>query len=412
MRHVIIGAGAAGITAAKTIRQLQPDSEITVISKEKEVHSRCMLHKYLSGERTAEEINFAPDRFFEDMKITHLHGAEVIGVLPKEQKVNLSDGKQIVYDRLLIATGAFYVVPPIPGFRTASNVYGFRDLSDAQAIDRVTEAGKKVVIVGSGLVGMDAAYALLNRGVKPDIVEMAGRIMPLQLDNKGALAYQRLFEEAGCRFWLNTGAADTKLDDNGDIRAVVLGDGTELACDYVIIAAGVRPAIGFLEGSGVETERAVKVDSGLLTSVDGIYAAGDAAGLSGIWPNAMKQGITAAKNMCGGSVKYEDTYAMKNTINFFGLTSLCIGNINEEGAGLQVYTIEDQSRYGKALTEDGVLKSILLQGSIDYGGIYQYLIKNRVKLKADGRDIFRLSFADYYGFEPENGKYVWEEASV
>ena len=121
----------------------------------------------------------------------------------------------------------------------------------------------------------------------------------------------------------------------------------------------------------------------------------------------MKQGVTAARNMCGIPTVYDDTYAMKNTMNFFGLPALCIGDINCAGDNTQVITEEDRHNYRKALVEDGILKSILLLGDISGSGIYQYLIKNRIKLPVTGRDIFRLSFADFYGFDKTDGKYAW-----
>ena len=405
MRNVIIGAGAAGITAAKTIRQLRPADEIVVVSRDSQVHSRCMLHKFLSGERTAEGINFVPESFFVDYNINWIPGRAMTGLDCAGKRVLFDGDSFLEYDRLLIATGAYYLVPPIPGFREADNVYGFRDLCDAEAIDRAAASGKKAVIVGSGLVGMDAAYALMERGIYPEVVEMADRILPLQLDAAAAAEYQKRFESHGCRFHLSDKAADTRRDANGRITAVVLGDGTELACDFVIVAAGVRPEIRFLQDCGVKTERAIQVDKYLMTSVPDVYAAGDVCGLSGIWPNAMKQGVTAARNMCGLPTRYEDTYAMKNTMNFFGLASLCIGDINRIGEKTEVVTAEDRKNYRKALVEDGKLKSILQQRDIGGSGIYQYLIKNEIPLPVSGKEIFKLSFANFYGFNSADGKY-------
>lgn len=411
MKQVIIGAGAAGIKAAQTIRSLDSACEIVVISRDDQIHSRCMLHKYLSGERNEKEINFVPEDFFQSNRIQWLKGKAITSLNCAEQRVKLDDGSMVAYDNLLLATGAYYLMPPIPGFREAGNVFGFRDLSDAQAIDRMAKPGRQVVIVGSGLVGMDAAYALMERGISPVVVEMANRIIPLQLDFTGANAYQKLFEQHGCQFRLASKAADTRRDEEGQIRAVVLDNGEELACDFVIVAAGVKPEVRFLENCGVETERSIKVDEYLRTTVPHVYAAGDVSGLSAIWPNAMKQGMTAAKNMCGDHARYDDTYAMKNTMNFFGLASLCIGDINHMGDHTEMVTAEDRKNYKKALVEHGRLQSILLQGDISGSGIYQYLIKNQIPLPVDGKDIFKLSFAEFYDFDGETGKYIWNDGS-
>ena len=166
-----------------------------------------------------------------------------------------------------------------------------------------------------------------------------------------------------------------------------------------------RRLIRVLAGSAVIGAMAV---GGLQFALGTAYAAGDVCGLSGIWPNAMKQGVIAAKNMYGIPTPYEDTYAMKNTMNFFGLPALCIGDINCLDNRALVITEEDSKNHRKALVEDGVLKSILMVGNISGSGIYQYLIKNQIKLPSADRSIFRLSFADFYGFDTSKGSYTWD----
>ena len=173
----------------------------------------------------------------------------------------------------------------------------------------------------------------------------------------------------------------------------------------IIVAAGVRPAVEFLDNSKIAVERGVCVDEYMCTNVPNVYAAGDVAGLSGIWPNAMKQGKTAAQNMCGALVKYEDRFAMKNTMNFFGLTTLCLGLIREEEGDVVLWE-EDSKNYRRAIVRDGNVVGILLQGDISNTGIWQYIIKNKVNVGDIGKDLFRLTFADFYG-TGERGKYVW-----
>ncbi|MEG0355769.1 MAG: FAD-dependent oxidoreductase, partial [Lachnospiraceae bacterium] len=276
----------------------------------------------------------------------------------------------------------------------ASNVFGLRNLSDAQAINQLVTTESKVLIVGSGLVGLDAAYAFLRRNMSVTIVEMVDKILPLQLDDRAAGAYQKLFEEAGCKFLLNKKATTTTMSGN-KITQVVLDDGTALECDLVIVAAGVRPAIECIASAAIEGERKVDVNAHLQTNHPDIYAAGDVAGLSGIWPNAMKQGKIAAMNMCGNSVLYEDCYAMKNTINFYGLTTLSLGKTTVE-EGDEVCICEERTNYKKAIFRHGKLRGIILQGDIRYCGIYQYLIKNEMDLKELSTQIFHLSFAEFF----------------
>lgn len=406
MKHVIIGVGAAGMTAASTIRECSPSAEIVMISSDAHVHSRCMLHKYLSHERNEETLNFVPADFFEKKNITWLREKRAEAVEPDKKQVRLADGSAVSYDKLLIATGADSVIPPIGDFRNARNVFGLRNLSDAQAIDRLAEKANEVLVVGSGLVGMDAAYALLERGKKVTVVEMAERILPLQLDETAGKPYQDAFEAHGCTFLLGKKAAGTKMDGQGNITSVSLDDGTEIPCDLIIVAAGVRPAIACAAAGGLQGERFIETDACMKTSQEDVYAAGDVTGRSGIWPNAMKQGQIAAYNMCGFRMEYVDAYAMKNTMNFYGITTLSLGRgVAQEGD--EVLVMEDRKTYKRAIIRDGKLDSILLQGDIDYSGVYQYLVKNQVDISDKKDRVFDLSFADFYGVA-EDGQYDYQ----
>lgn len=407
MKHLIIGASAAGIAAARKIRELRPADEITVVAKDDAVHSRCMLHHFLGGRKSAAEINFAGADFFEKNDIRFLAAEEITAVLPQENcAVGVKSGK-LPYDTLLIATGARFFIPPIPGFREAKNVYGLRDLEDARKIEAAARSARECVIVGSGLVGLDAAYALCERGIKCRIVEMEDRACPLQLDETAAAPYQRLFEEAGCEFFFAKRASGSEVDDGGSMRAVLLESGERLPADFVIVTVGVRPNIEFLAGSGVVTDRCVKVDDYMRTNVENIWAAGDVAGLSGIWPNAALQGETAARNICGGAVKYSDRYAMKNTMNFFGLTTLSLGP-NAAEAGDEVLVSEWRRGYTKAIIRSGRLVHLTIQGDISNTGFWQELVKRGVKVKDADKPLHRLSYADFWRYDEAGGEYEWE----
>lgn len=405
MMYVILGVGAAGISAAKTIRQHDKDASVIMISSDRSIHSRCMLHKYISGERDEKTISFVPEGFFEEENIYWYPETCASQIDTDGQNVILDDGTKIHYDKLLIATGADSFIPPVGDFRTAANVYGLRNLSDAQAIRERGKTAGKVLVIGAGLVGLDAAYGFLEEGKDVTVVEMAERILPLQLDACAGKEYQKLFEQAGCRFLLGRKAEQTVLDRENAVTTVILDDGTEIGCDLVIVAAGVRPAIACVKGSRIFADRYIQVDEYMQTTCKDVYAAGDVTGIAGIWPNAMKQGAVAGSNMCGIRQQYLDRYGMKNTINFFGLTTLSLGR-GVEADGDEVIVREDRRNYKRAIIRDGKLDSILLQGDIDYSGIYQYLIKNGIELGDKKDRIFDLSFADYYGVL-DDGQYEY-----
>ena len=407
MKYVIIGIGAAGMTAARTLRELAPQDEIVMLSVDEKPHSRCMLHKYLSHERDADGLNFVPDDFFTENNIWQIPGQRVTKLDTRANKVYYgTEGYACDYDKLLIATGAESFIPPVGDLRTAPNVFGLRHLSDAKAIDEKARTAKKVVIIGSGLVGLDAAYGLLEQKKEITVVEMAERILPIQLDEKGAAEYQKRFEKAGCRFCLGRKGADTVTNEKGEITHVVLDNGEKLECDMVIVAAGVRSAVAGFEDSGLVIDRGIKVNDYMQTSEQDVYAAGDVTGLSGIWPNAQKQGRIAAQNMVlGNKFMYVDRFAAKNTINFFGLVSLCVGALNPE-EGDQVIARESRDQYERAIFRNHRLVGFLQQGDISHDGIYQYLIKNGIDLAGREEEIFSLSFADFYDVK-ENGEYIY-----
>ncbi|MCL1941091.1 MAG: FAD-dependent oxidoreductase [Synergistaceae bacterium] len=404
MKHVIIGAGAAGLTAAKTIRALKPQDEIIVISEDEQVVSRCMLHKYISGERSAEALSFVPEGFFDANRIEWRGGLKVTGVGTSARAVLCGNGT-IGYDKLLVATGAISAVPPIGSLRSAKNVFGLRHLSDAKAIREAALRSQKVVVIGGGLVGLDAVYALLEMKKDVTVVELEPRILAINLDERAAGAYQSRFEAADCKFRLGYKVTGTAEDSEGNVTQVLLDDGSGLPCDLVVVATGVRSAVGFLEGSEIVCPRAITVDQYMATSCPDVYAAGDVTGLSGTWPNAMRQGETAARNMCGSEKIYEDTFAAKNTMNFFGLVTLSVGALKPE-EGDVVKQREDRRVYQKVILRDGRAVGVVLQGDISNSGFWQYFIKNGTRIDAMNKPVWKLSFADFCALD-ETGGYRW-----
>ncbi|MCI8948931.1 MAG: NAD(P)/FAD-dependent oxidoreductase [Lachnospiraceae bacterium] len=407
MKYVIIGAGVAGVEGAKVIRSHDKEGEILMVSADTQIHSRCMLHKFISGERDEKGLDFTEEGFFEQYRIGWKKGVKVQRIDTEKREVYLDTGEAVSYDKLLLACGADSFIPPVGQLREASNVYGLRNLSDAQAIVAEAKKANQVLVIGSGLVGLDAAYGLLERGKQITVVEMANQILPVQLDANGAKAYQEKFEQAGVRFVLGRKASEAQCGEDGRIHKVTLDNGESIPCDMVIVAAGVRPALGCLKDSSIDCGRGVTVDASMKTSAEDVYAAGDITGLSGIWPNAADQGRIAGRSMCGIKDAYTDTYAVKNTINFFGLVTLCVGKIRpEEGDFVQIR--EDRNQYKRVIEKDGKVEGILLQGDISHAGFWQYLIKNRIDISGIQKDIFAVSYADFYQIG-ERGKYEWRQ---
>jgi len=416
MKHLIIGAGAAAISAVRTILKEKSDDTVVIISQDEEVYSRCMLHKFISGERDAESINFINDDILNSPRVQWIKGKTITRLDAAAKTVYAGEEKIASGDTVLIATGSDSVTPPIGELKTAKNAFGLRHLSDARAIVGHAKKAKEIAVIGAGLVGLDAVYGILEspggEGKKITVVEMATSVLAINLDAHAAEAYQRLFEKKGIAFRLARKVVNTKsVGEN--ITALELDDGEIISCDMVIMAVGVRAATAFLAGSGVASEgslelterKAVKVDDYMAANVSGIYAAGDVAGLSGIWPNAQKQGEMAAYNMTGTRWAYDDRFAIKNTVNFFGLLSLSLGAINPSD-GDQTLVKEDRNNYRKLILRDGIPVGIILQGEIGDKGFWLYLIKNSIRIDNLGKSPWNVSYADFYGVEA-NGEYKW-----
>ncbi|MBQ8857299.1 MAG: NAD(P)/FAD-dependent oxidoreductase [Lachnospiraceae bacterium] len=397
MKYVVIGSSAAGINAIRELRRLDKDCEIVLISKDKEIYSRCILHHYLGGHRTVPELNFAEHDFAELYKVQWIKGVACTGVNPADQKVTLDDGSEVSYDKLLIATGSHTFIPPVKNLREGKNVRGFRNIDDIEILKEAAKTHKDFLVMGAGLVGLDCTSGLLELGVNVTMVEMAGWLLSKQLDECAAKTYQDAFTAKGVKQYYGVGISEAVLNEAGEITSVLLADGTEIPCDYVVVTAGVRSNVEFLEGSGIETSRfGLIFDETGKTSDDNIYGAGDVSGLSPIWPAAVKEGIIAASNMVGVPRKMTDFFASKSTMNFLGIPSMSLGNVNPEDDSYSVEIRETKDSYKKIVHKNGKITGAILQGDLAYGGILQQLIARKIDVTKVKKPIFDVDYSDFF----------------
>lgn len=409
MKYVVLGSSAAGINGVRELRKLDPESEIVLISKDKEIYSRCILHQYLSGERDMEKLCFAERDFEKSYRILWMRGKACTGVKPEEKQVVLETGETVSYDKLLIATGSHTFIPPVKNLKEAKNVIGFRNIEDMYVLKEVAEKAKNIIVMGAGLIGLDCATGFLHLGVKVTLVEMAGWLLSKQLDERAAKTYQDAFEKQGVKQYYGVGVAEVVLDENGNITEAVLTDGRKLPCDYVVVTAGVRANVEFLEGSGIETSRfGLVYDETGKTSDPDIYGAGDVSGTSPIWPAAVKEGIVAASNMAGVPRKMTDFFASKSTMNFLGIPSMSLGdaNLNDEDAVVEIKETKDS--YKKIIHKDGKIVGAVLQGDLAYGGILQQLIARKIDIRKVKKPVFDIDYSDFFHMK-ENFEFYYEE---
>ncbi len=409
MRYVVLGSSAAGINGVRELRRMDPGSEIILVSKDRQIYSRCILHQYLSGERTLEQLNFAEADFAEFYGVEWKKGRSCTGLDRENRLVVLDDGETVAYDKLLIATGSRTFIPNIPNLKEAANVIGFRNVEDIEILKQVAGKAGQILVMGAGLVGIDCITGLLHMGIKPVLVEMAGWMLSKQLDQEAAATYQNELSSHGVTQYYGVGISEVVLDENRNITEAVLSDGTRISCDYLVVTAGVRANVDFLEGSGIELNRfGLVYDETGKTSDEHIFGAGDVSGCRPIWPVAVKEGIIAANNMAGGHQKMTDFFASKSTMNFFGIPSMSLGDVNPSDQDVTAEVLKKQDSYKKIIHKNGKITGAVLQGDLAYSGILQQLIARRIDISKVKKPVFDIDYSDFFHMD-DNFEFYYEK---
>ena len=400
MRYIVIGASAAGISGAKTLRELDKDAEIILVSKDENVYSRCILHHYISNHRDVDALNFTSKNFFEENNITWMKGLEVKSVNDKEKTLELSNDETLSYDKLLVCSGASVFIPPVPGLREGNNVVGLRNLDDAVLIKEQAKKVKNVVVLGAGLVGIDAVSGLLGQGLNISLVEMSNKILPLQLDKHASDVYEKKFTEEGVSLKLDVKAEKLLLDENNNPKALLLNTGEEVPCELVVVATGVRSNIAFMENSNIECDRfGLIIDAKGQTNIENIYGAGDVTGRNPIWPTAVKEGIIAAHNMLGKEMIMTDFFGSKNTMNFVGVATMSLGMVEPADETYIVETQVEGDNYKKIIHKDGKIYGAIIQGDLSYAGVLTQLIKENIDVSKVTKSLFDIDYADFFNIK-------------
>ena len=407
MAYVVVGASAAGINAAKTLREINKDIEIILVSKDEYVYSRCILHHFLDGRRDIEDLDFSPGEFFKKYDIKWMKGVEVTGIDTKEKKLKLDNGEDLTYEKVVLATGASSFLPPIENLRTANNVIGLRNLDDAIRIKEIAPKVKNIIILGAGLVGVDAMAGLLDYDAKVTMIEMGDRILPLQLDHYAANVYIERLKEEGVDFRFNVRAEKVIVDENNNPVAIKLNTGEEVPGELIIACTGVRSNVGFLEGSGIECDK-----FGLIfnpkgeTNVKDVYGAGDISGRNPIWPTAVKEGLIAANNMCNKDIYMEDFFGSKNTMNFCGVATMSLGTVIKPDDTYEEAVEIKGKDYKKIIHKNGTIYGAIVQGDLSYVGVLTQLIKDKINIDRVKKPIFQIDYSDFFN-EKENLEFVY-----
>jgi len=388
MKHLILGAGPAGVIAAETLRKHRPTDEIVVVGDEPEApYSRMAIPYLLIGNvgESGTHLRHASDHYGR-LRIT-LQRGRAVRLDTTARTVTLDDGGTVSYDRLLIATGSTPATPPIPGIAGAG-VHSCWTLADARAIMALARPGARVVQMGAGFIGCIIMEALAARGVQLSVVEMGDRMVPRMMGPTAGGMIKDWCATKGVAVY--TGARVEAVDRSGPVMQVRLSTGDVLPAELLITATGVKPNIGFLEHSGVRCLVGVLTDEHLQTSVPGVYAAGDCAEafdkvsgktiVSAIQPNAAEQARVAALNMAGLPTQLRGVTQI-NVLDTLGLISASFGAWDGVPGGQHVELTDAPAGHHLSLQFDADrLVGCNAIGWTEHVGVMRGLVEGQVSL--------------------------------
>jgi len=389
-RYLIIGNSAGGIGAAEAIREVDSEGRLTIISDEPyPAYSRPRISDYLAGLCTQEKMAIRPPGFYTRLAIETLLGRKVVRLDLGRRLAELDDGARIAWERLLLATGGAPALPPIAGL-DREGVFTFTTIEDARRLKEALRPGSRVVVVGAGLIGLSVSHALVHLRVPVTMVEVLDRVLASALDREASALVERALREAGVRLELGQTVREVlgRPDDERRVGGVLLGSGTRIPCDLVVVAAGVRPRAELAAASGLAVNRGVLVDRRLVTSHPGVYACGDVAEgydfvhrdqrVIPIWPNAYMSGRAAGFNMAGVETFYHGATGM-NALSYFGLAIVAAGLVEPpEEPGYETLTADDGDRYRKVVLRDNRVVGLVFVGDIARSGIVFGLMRDGI----------------------------------
>ncbi len=391
MNYVIIGNSAAGVGAIEGIRSLDKEGAITLVSDEQHpVYSRPITAHWVAGEENCEaKLRLRPETFYDDLRVEARLGVRATGIDLDKKNVSLADGTEIPYDMLLLATGSSPRFPDLQG-RDLEGAHFFWTYDQARQVRERAEQAKAAVVVGAGLIGVQAAYALHQAGLRVVMVELLDRILSTVLDRRGSELARKIFEEGGVQIVTGHSVAEIAGEPGKGVTGVVLDDGRRIDCGVVIKSTGIVPNLGLARDAGIAVNTGILVNSRFETDSPGVFAAGDVAETYDIargrpfvnanWPNAGEQGRMAGLNMAGRPTDYPGSIGM-NSLPLFGVPIVSLGSVQDEEVGegrqARIRYKEDRPIYQKLLFKDDRLKGAVLIGETNNAGLLHDLIRSQ-----------------------------------
>jgi nitrite reductase (NADH) large subunit len=346
---IIIGASAAGISAAREIRAVSKDVPVQIFTDENHYpYYRPLLTEYIGDSSVEKRSNFYlnPENWYSDKKVELILGQKIIAIDPVGKTVQTESGGKHPFNKLILANGSTPFVP-LKDALGKRNVYSIRTINDAKAVHEQAGKIKTAIVIGGGLLGLEAAYSLANKGVQVTVIEVADRILPRQLDAECSVILQNIVTRTNVT--LLTGKTIDSIAGGDTASGVKLASGEEVPAGMIIFSIGVRPNVDLAKNCGLRVNRAVVVNDRMETSNPGIYACGDVAEINGkcisLWVPAVHQGKVAGSNAAGKPAQYADE-VYPAVLNSFGTKIFSVGDLcmDKEVGEYQLHITKDMDK--------------------------------------------------------------------
>jgi nitrite reductase (NADH) large subunit len=384
---VVIGNGMAGMRSVDELIQIAADEyDITVFGAEPHGnYNRIMLTPVLYGAKRIDEIMIHDFEWYKTHNITLHCGADktVIDVDRQKRQVISKDGTIAEYDRLLIATGSSPLMLDIPG-KDVEGVMGFRDIADVEKMIATAETRQHAVILGGGLLGLEAANGLLQRGMQVTVINRADHLLNRQLDQHAAAFLQNQLEQKGIAFRLGTSVKHI-LSHNGHINQVVLNDESRLPADILVMATGIKPNMGLAQKIGLDCAQGIIVEDSMQTSDPDIFAVGECVQhrgeLFGLVAPVYEQAKVCANRLANRDGAAFKTLSSATMLKVAGIDLFSVGRFQADTATEQIVFVDPElSVYKKIVIKNGVINGMVMYGDTSDSAWYLNLVKEQTDI--------------------------------
>ncbi|PKU21706.1 nitrite reductase large subunit NirB [Telmatospirillum siberiense] len=377
---VVVGNGMAGMRTVEELLKIAPDVyDITVFGAEPQVnYNRILLSSVLAGEKEMDDIVISPRSWYDENGITLFTGDPITAIDAEARTVTSESGRVSGYDALLLATGSNPLVPPIPGMNK-QGVCTFRDIRDVETMIGAARDHRRAVVIGGGLLGLEAAWGLKRRGMSVAVVHLMPTLMERQLDVAAGQLLQRDLDRRGIAFF--TDGQTEEITGETRVRSVRLADGREIPADLVVMAIGIRPNTTLAKAAGLDVNRGIVVADNMRTTDPRIYAVGECAEHRGqcfglvapLWDMAK----VCAHHLAGGEEMLFTPPALSTRLKITGIDVFSAGALTAAGEEDDEITLQDaaQGTYKKLVLRDGRLVGAVLYGDVADGAWYFDLMR-------------------------------------